>query len=66
MACLGSGIFIIKIMQQVSHTQTVARNLVGIRRTDALSGSADFGRALCFFIGGIEFAVSGKYQVGLA
>ena len=47
----------------VAHTESHARSLVAIRRTDALARSAHFALTLCRFISAVEHAVRGENQV---
>ena len=64
-ALLGSGIFSCKIVENITHTQSVAAYLVGISRSDTLAGGANLSITLQLLVCSIEQAVSRHNQVSL-
>ena len=64
MARLQFGIFRFEILEDVAHAQSVARNLVGIGRTDALAGGAHLVLALLSLVGSVQHAMSRHNEMG--
>ena len=52
--------------EDVAHPKTIAACLVHVGRSDAAEGRADFVLAFVLLVGGIQQAVRGQNQVGLA
>ena len=55
-----------EISLDVSHTETHARSLVAVGRTNALTGGAHLALTFCRFIGTVEHAVRGENQMRTA
>ena len=65
MAGLVGGIFLFKVVEDIAYTQTIAGNLIGIGRTNALAGGTYLVLALLGLIGGIEQTMGGHDEMGL-
>ena len=65
MASLMSGIFLFEVVEDVTHAESIARDLIGIGRTNALTGGAYLVLTLLRLIGCIEQAMGGHDEVGL-
>ena len=57
------GIFLIEVIQNIAHTQTVTADLVGVSRTDTLARSANLGFPFCRLVGFVQQAVGRQDQV---
>ena len=55
--CFGRSVFLVKIMQDVTHTHSVTAYLIRISGADTLTGSSHFSIALCSFVCGIQNTV---------
>ena len=58
-----SGEFFVEVAEHVAQTQTVARNLVGVGRADALARGADFAGAFGCLVGSVEQAMGGGDEI---
>ena len=65
MASLCGGIFLFKVVENVTYTQTVTAHLVGVCRTDTLARGSNFRRAFEFLVGSVKQTVCRHYQVCL-
>ena len=65
MAGLGGCIFLLEVLQNITHTQAGAAHLVGIGGADALAGGAHLVLAFLSFVGSIEHTVGGHNEVCL-
>ncbi len=65
MASLVCGIFFLEAIEDVAHSQTVARNLVGVCRSDAFSCCAYLALSFGRLIGTVKNAVGGHYKMCL-
>ena len=65
MAGLGSRVFLIKVVQDVTHTQTVAADFIRISGADALACGSHLGVSLGCLVSGIQQAVGRQNEVGL-
>ena len=57
MTSFGFSIFLFEVMQDITYTQTVTANLIGISRTDTFTRRAYFSITFRSFVSGVQYAV---------